>query len=273
MATDDDSGIELDWKGRAPREQGAPPPTPQQQGLAQAGRGLPGEAQYMSEDLRLQLGELLTGPGLKIRQFREALQMLVGWDQANQYEVASIEGRPVFYAAEQRGALSALLRNFNPFHKRHVECLTLAGTVAMTIDFPFTFFFRRGEVRAWDGRIMGRIQQRFSLLRISVDIQTPGGATVLTIQGPVLKIFSFRDWVFTVRQGERVVARIKKHWSGWFAETFSNADNFSVEFEDGFTDARLRQLMVAAALTLDLVNFEQKSDRGSAFNLLDAFFK
>ncbi len=268
MANDDDSGLELDWKGRAAREPGAPPPTAAQQGLAQAGKGLPGEVQYMSDDLKLELNELLTGPGLKVRQFREALQMLVGWDQANQYEVTSIEGRPVFYAAEKRGTLAALLRNFNPFHQRYVECLTPAGTVAMTIDFPFTLFFRRGEVRAWDGRLMGRIQQRFSLLRIAVDILTPGGVTQLTIQGPVLKIFSFSDWIFTVRQGERVVARIKKHWAGWFAETFSNADNFSIEFEDGFTDARQRQLMVAAALTLDLVNFEQKSDKGSLLNLL-----
>jgi hypothetical protein len=267
MGTDDDPGLELDWKGRAPRGKGAPEPTAKQQGLAQAGKGFPGDPQHMSDELRQQLHELLVGPGLRVAQFRETLQILAGWDQANQYEVSSLEGRPVFYAAEKRGVLSALLRNFNPFHQRHVECLTLGGTVAMTVDFPFTLFFRRGDVRAWDGRVMGKLQQRFSLLRVAVDVQTPGGVTKLTIRGPTLKILSFSDWVFTVRQGEQVVARIKKHWAGWFAETFSNADNFSIEFESG-CDGRMRQLLVAAALTLDLVGFEQKGNRGSLLNKL-----
>jgi len=270
MATDEDPELELDWKGRAPRGEDAPPPTAQSMGLAQAGKGLAGDPQFMSEELRLQLTELLTGPRLRVRQFREALQIIAGWDQANQYEVCSAEGRPIFYAQEQRGLLTALLRNFNPFHQRHLECITLGGNVAMTVDFPLTLLLRRGDVRAWDGRAMGKIQERFSLLRTWIDIQTPAGVTQLTIVGPILKLFSFRDWVFEVKQGEKVVGRLKKHWAGFFAETFSNADEFSIEFEDGFTDGRQRQLLVAVALTLDLVQFEQKSSRGkgSLFKLL-----
>lgn len=262
--------LELDWKGRAPRNErdAAAAPAPQV-GLAQPGKGLPGEPQHMSDELRLQLAGVLNDPELKVRQFRETLQMLIGWDQASQFEVSGADHRPIFYAVEQRGFLSALLRNFNPFHQRHIECMTLGGTRALTIDFPFTLILRRGEVKAWDGRVMGRVQQRFSLLRTWLDIETPGGAVQLSIVGPILKFFSFSDWVFEVRRGETVVAKIKKHWGGFFAETFGTSDNFTIAFDDGFTDGRLRQLLVAAALTLDLARFEQQQKGGSLWNLLD----
>lgn len=262
--------LELDWKGRAQRGLGADPAAPPAStlGLAQPGKGLPGEPQHMSDELRLQLAGVLNDSTLRVRQFREPLQMLVGWDQASQFEVSGADQRPIFYAVEKRGFLSALLRNFNPFHQRQIECMTLAGTQALTVAFPFTVFLRRGEVRAWDGRLMGRIQQRFSLLRTWLDIETPGGATQLSIVGPILKFFSFSDWVFEVRRGETVVAHIKKHWGGFFAETFGTSDNFSIELTDGFTDGRQRQLLVAAALTLDLAQFEQKNKGGSLFRLL-----
>ncbi|MBL9037011.1 MAG: scramblase [Archangium sp.] len=269
--------VELDWGARAPRgadgppevEEAAAPVASMPSDIRRRGAG-PGDPADMSPPLRLQLDALFTGSRLQVRQFREPLEMLVGWSQANRYEVSDEGGRPVFWAGEaETGALAALSRNFNPFHRNTTECLTPDGTLAMKVTFPFTFIFRRGDVTAWDGRPLGSTQQRFNLLRLRVDVVGTTGATLLEIAGPALKFFSFSDWVFEVRQRGQVVARIRKHWAGWFQETFSRADNFSIEFEPGFTDPRLRQLAVAAALTIDLMGFEQKdSHRLSASNLL-----
>lgn len=264
-----DPKLELDWGGDAPRgaESAAPAPAaPEVESLV--GKGPPGDPRFMSAELRAELRAVLEGGWLSVRQSFETLQMLVGWDQPSQYEVRGSDTRVVLYAAEERGFLQGLFRNFNPFHRRHVECLTLAGTRALTIDFPFRFMLRRGEVMAWDGRSMGLIQERFHLLRTIVEVQSPSGATQLVIRGPWLKVFSFTDWVFEVSQGERVVGRIKKHFSGWAREAMSTSDDFSIEFDDGLADGRLRQMLLAAALTLDLVRFEQRGNQGTFTRLL-----
>ena len=242
-------------------------PDPPRRGLA------PGDPQQMPDQLRLHLGPLFIDPQLTVRQHREPLEMLLGWQQANRYEVSSAEGRTLFWAAEQSGGvLRSLSRNFNPFYRNTTDCLTPDGTVALRITFPFTWFFRRGEVTAWDGRPLGFTQQRFSLLRTWVDVLGVNDNLLLEISGPMLKFFSFAPWVFEVKQHGRLVARIRKHWSGWFQEMFSKADNFTIDFEPGFTDTRLRQLLVAAALTIDLVSFEQKNRNSSGANLIGNLF-
>jgi len=113
----------------------------------------------------------------------------------------------------------------------------------MKVTFPWALIFRRAEVEAWDGKPMGRVFQRFDWFRSSFSITTPGGALIADIVGPWFRIFSWRDWVYEVRQNGRVIARIKKVWGGFFREAFSNADNFTIEFEPGLKDGRLRQLL------------------------------
>lgn len=234
----------------------------------------PGAPSDMSETLRLQLGPLFSDDQIKVRQFREQLEMIIGWQQANRYEVASQDGRPIFWAGEQGGGtLGALSRNFNPFHRNTTDCMTADGTLAMQITFPFAWFFRHGKVTGWDGRDLGSTQQRFSLLRTRVDVLGTNDNVLLEIFGPMLKVFSFRPWVFEVKQRGEIVARIRKHWSGWFQELFSRADNFTIDFEPSFTDPRLRQLLVAAALTIDMVNFEQKDRGSSPINLIGRLFE
>jgi hypothetical protein len=216
----------------------------------------------MSPTLQVQLSGLLDGPGVRVRQQVETLQVLAGWDQANKYEVSTLEGRPLFWALEEpRGLLGSLSRNLNPFYKNVTECVTADGTVALKVEFPWSFLLKRGEVLAWDGRRLGTLQQRFSLWRTCFDVLGPVGNVLLEIRGPMFRFFFWRDWVFEVFEHGRPVARIVRQWPGWFKETFTNADNFSVEFNPGFRDGRLRQLLVAATLALDLTRFEHRGNR------------
>lgn len=261
--------LELDWGNRArPGSDPVPGPSPQPMEPPRRSRA-PGSPEDMSTQMRLQLEPLLTGRQIKVRQFREPLEMLIGWQQANRYEVSSDEGRPVFWAAEQaQGVLGSLSRNFNPFYRNTTDCLMPDGTLAMQIIFPFSWFLRWSKVTAFDGRPLGSTHQRFSLLRSRIDVCGTTGNLLLEISGPFLKFFSFMPWVFEVRQHGKLVAAIRKHWSGWFQELFTKADNFTIDFEPGLTDPRLRQLLVAAALTIDLVNFEKKDRHLSGSDLI-----
>ena len=57
------------------------------------------------------------------------------------------------------------------------------------------------------------------------------------------------------------VATIRKRWSNLTQELFTDADNFGVEFEPSLTDGRLRQLVLAATLAIDLLHFERKTEK------------
>ena len=84
-----------------------------------AGKGLPGDPRHMSRELRLQLTGLLEAPGLRMRQLRELVEILVPWEARNQYEVCDETGRPTVYVGETGdGWGSALSATSGPSTRR-----------------------------------------------------------------------------------------------------------------------------------------------------------
>jgi hypothetical protein len=261
-----DGELELDWKGRTPPEQRAPETSLAE---AQAGRGAPGDPRYLSLEARTALAPLLEGSGILVRQQKEWAEILVGWETRNRYDAISLEdARFMFHIGETGGGwANALLRNFWPFRRVELECMTQGGTRVLSMEQPWTFFFTYVEVKAWDGRLMGTIQQRFGLLHRTFDLCSPGGAVLATLEGPL-----WRPWTFYVKQHGEVVATIRKQWSGFGKELFTDADHFGVEFQPALTDPRLRQMVLAATLMVDLCYFEdRKSSGGAVGNIFDVF--
>lgn len=238
-------------------------------------RGLPpGHPDALPDALRFRTERFFTDSTLRVRQSTELLQALVGWDQANTFDVRGEDGALLFCAQEQgRGVLGALSRNLNPFYKNTTDCMTSEGSLFLRCVFPFTLFFRRCEVQAWDGKPLGVVQSRFHLLKFRADLLNPNGAVLLEVHGPMFKFLSFTDWVFEVRRGAQVVARIRKHWSGFFREAFTESDRLSITFEPGMSDPRLRLLVFAAALMVDATAFDKKDRHFEGGDLLQNLFK
>jgi hypothetical protein len=259
------SGLELDWKGRTAPEERA-----QVAALAEAGagRGAPGDPRHMGIELRTVLAGLLEGSAVTVRQQREWAEILVGWETRNRYEASDLDGRFMLYIGETGGGWGqALLRNFWPFRQVELECMTQGGTMALRVTRPWTFFFTHVEVYAWDGRQLGYIQQRFNLLHRAFDLCTPAGGLMATLEGPLWK-----PWTFYIKQHGKEVATIRKQWSGLGTEMFSDSDNFGVEFKPDLTDGRLRQMVLAATLMVDLCYFENRQSKSSTVgSLLDIF--
>lgn len=228
----------------------------------------------MPDGLRFRVGRFFTDSTLYLSQRVELAEALVGWDQANAYEVRGDGHELLFSAMEQGGGvLGGLSRNFNPFYRNTTDAVTVDGSRFLRCHFPFTFFFRRCEVSAWNEAPVGAVQNRFHLLKLRADLVSPSGAMLLEVHGPMLKFFSFTDWVFEVRRGPTVVARIKKHWGGFFREAFTTSDRLSITFEPGFVDPRLRLLVFAAALTVDSTAFEKKDRHAEGTNLIGHLFR
>jgi uncharacterized protein YxjI len=253
-----DDELELDWGARArPGQPASDAASTPALGLVQEGapgKGMPGDPKHMSEELRLSLSGLLEGPGIRVRQMRAWAEILVGWETRNRYEACDVTGRPVVYVGETGEGLGhSLLRNFWFFHRMRLECMTLGGTLALTVERPWTFFFARAEVTAWDGRPLGTIEQRLTFLGRRLAILSHTGVELATVEGPLLK-----PWTFQVKQRGVEVAVIRKKWGGLAREFFSQEDDFGVEFLPGCTDPRLRQLILGATLLVDVTWFEKR---------------
>ena len=265
--------LELDWGSREQRapapagEVALATPAPLHEVPSGAGKGPPGDPRYMSMELRLQLAGMFESSELRMRQMRELAEVLIGWETKNRYEVCDSTGRVAVYVGETGdGWGSALKRNFWPFYKARLECVTLGGTVALAVERPWSFILSRAEVEAWDGRPLATIQQRFTFLGRRFDVLTPGGAVIATVEGPL-----FRPWTFRILQRGVEVAVVRKRWSGLLQEALTDADTFTLEFKPECTDARLRQTILAVALLMDMTYFDNRSSKSSFGAGLDIF--
>ncbi len=242
--------IELDWGGRAPREVSGgqvpvaytvpvrPPPRPD--------GGDP----------------LMAVEALKVRQVREWVEVLAGWETQNRYEVSDPEGRPLFFVGEMGSTFwDAVLRNFWAFRTVHLEFRALDATVALVVRKPWTFFFARAEVTDGHGRPLGVVRQRFKLFGRRLEILSPSGGVLAEIDGPLL-----HPWTFHVRRRETEIATISKRWGGVLRELFTDADSFGVHFLK-VDDPTLRRLVLAATMLIDLAYFENRK-RGGGIALL-----
>jgi uncharacterized protein YxjI len=197
---------------------------------------------------------LAAATSLEIVQ-RKELAELFGFESRNKY-VIQAGGTPVGYAAEQgKGALATLARWFLGHHRTfEIHFFDRERVPFLRAIHPFRFFFRRLDVAAFDGRVIGCIQQRFAFLSKRFDVRTANGEVVLSVSSAF-----FRPWTFVFERAGREMARIEKKWAGSLTEIFTDADRFRVVFAVPELSADQRLLVLAAAIYVDLQYFEKKA--------------
>jgi uncharacterized protein YxjI len=201
----------------------------------------------------------LAGRTEVVLQQRRELAELAGFETRNKFEIVAADGTPLGFAAEQGKGFGAMIGRQLLGHWRSFEIHVFDAQrqpVAVAVH-PFRFWFKRIEVKTPDGRLVGALQQRFAMLHKRFDVQDALGATRLRVKSPLWK-----PWTFPFERDGRDVAFVRKKWSGLMKETFTDADNFLVEFVDPSLTEDDRLLVLAAGLFIDLQYFEQKSGDG-----------
>ena len=194
-------------------------------------------------------------PLLVVRQYREPWEWIAGFEMRNRYLVSDERGGPIAWAAEhQQGVLAFLLRQLlGHWRKFEIQFFDEAHRPVLRAVHPFRWFFKRLEIHGSDGRRLGAIQQRFSLLKKSFDVEDSRGVVLMRVRSGL-----FRPWRFDFERNGRAVARVQKRWTGLLTEAFTDTDNFGVSFEQSL-GAQERLLVLAAALFVDLRYFERKA--------------
>jgi hypothetical protein len=208
-------------------------------------------------DLSIFAEKLKTVSSVKIVQRRELAEFF-GFETRNKYEIRLPDDQPIGFAAEQnKGFLGFLARQMlGHWRSFEIHIYDVNRQLQVTARHPFRIWFQRLEIFHEPGdRLIGALQQRFSILYKKFDIENEQGQVVMSVASPLWRI-----WTFEFKWMERVRATIRKKWSGFFREALLDADRFEIEFNDPSLKSDERSLLVAAAIFVDLQYFERKAD-------------
>ena len=197
---------------------------------------------------------LAQAQSLVVHQKKEMLEVFTDFETQNRYEVLGPDGQTALFAAETgQGAMAFLTRSFlknkRPFT---MQLLHPQGGIAFTLRRPWTWFFSEIHVHDASGQMVGMIDQRFAFFARKFVVLGPSREELAELHGPF-----FRPWTFRIVQGGQEVGKIRKQWSGFLQEAFTDADTFGLELGPAM-DPRVRTLALAATFLIDFLYFEDR---------------
>jgi uncharacterized protein YxjI len=196
----------------------------------------------------------------KLFRIRQRMEMaeFFGFETRNKYEIASEDGAVIGFCAEQgKGFLGLFLRGMLGHWRRFdVHVFDAQRQAVLRCHHPFRFIFQRFEVHSADGRFLGALQQRFSILKKRFDVEDASGSVVLKMSSPFWKI-----WTFPFFRGGVEVARVSKRWGGLMKEALTDSDQFEVQFLQATLPTSLRPVILCSAIFVDLQYFEKRANR------------
>ncbi len=188
---------------------------------------------------------------LVVSQKKEWGEIVTGFETKNRYTVSDGSGNKLYVAAEERGSMLArlFLKALRPFT---IAVLNDDGQTVLRVTRPFRFSFHRAEIVDRQGRSLGVIERRFSIMRRIYAVSDTSGHEVFQLFGPIL-----HPWTFEIRNWGVEYGKITKKWSGLLKEGFTDADNFGVTFAPEW-GVEVKALVLGAVFLIDFVHFEKK---------------
>ena len=180
----------------------------------------------------------------------------LGFETRNKYQISDSQGQSIAFAAEQgKGFLGLILRQFLGHWRRlDVHFFDASRNKILIAHHPFRWYFQRFEVFTPEGKFLGALQQRFSILTKRFDAENSRGQVIAEVASPIWKI-----WTFIFKSHNHEIAAIRKKWSGLLSEAMTDRDNFLVEFTDPKLSQDERLIIMAASVFVDLQYFEKKA--------------
>lgn len=195
--------------------------------------------------------------GLSVRQQKEWGEIITKFECLNRYTVLDRQGRHLFNADEQEETSPAgfiarlLLKALRPFT---IHISESGGMPAMLLKRPFRFYFHQLDIYDSNDTLIGRVLRHFHLLNRVYTVVDPASQKVcFVLYGPLI-----HPWTFRIYQGDKQVGSIKKRWSGFLKEAYTDADHFTAEFSKDM-DLKSKKLLLAAIFLIDFVHFENTS--------------
>src|SRR3989338_4369425 len=122
------------------------------------------------------------------------------------------------------------------------------GQEFITLDRPYCFWFH--EVNVFEtatNTLMGKIELRCSLFSREMNVFDASGTKMFDIISPCCEC-----WTFHIEKDGQRVGEIRKKWSGFLKEAFTDADNFGIELPAAATPQQ-KAVLLGALFLIDFL--------------------
>ncbi|MFQ5704951.1 MAG: phospholipid scramblase-related protein [Gemmatimonadales bacterium] len=171
---------------------------------------------------------------------------------ANNYDIHDpATGNVIMHCREPRlGIFTKILRfteykRYTPFD---IRITTPEGTPLVQVTRGVTLLRSRVNVIDETGTRIGGFKQKLFSIGGRFEVLDDSDEPLCTLQG------KWTGWDFRFVRDEHEFAHVTKKWAGLGKELFTSADNYVLEISDTVpADSRLRQLILAAVMCIDMV--------------------
>lgn len=173
----------------------------------------------------------------------------------NEYKVFNDRAEHIGAIKQKLSGSDKLLRLlFNksmlPFH---LEIQNAQAQVEATVSRGWTFFMSKIVIADGQGQPLGRVEQKFTLLKPSFKIFDNNNIQIGGISG------DWRAWNFSITDvNGQEIGTITKKWAGLAKEFFTTADKYNVQLTSFNLTREQKIAMLASAITIDMVLKESK---------------
>lgn len=174
----------------------------------------------------------------------------------NEYKVFNDAGEHIGAVKQKLSGSDKVLRlmlskAMLPFH---LQIQNADGTVEASINRGWTLFVSKITISGPQGQPLGRVEQKFALLKPKFKIFDNNNMLVAEIAG------DWKAWNFLISnpQGQQI-GQISKKWAGIAKEMFTTADKYNVILNDSSMLPEQKIAVLASAITIDMVLKESKS--------------
>ncbi|MFC1769878.1 phospholipid scramblase-related protein [Nitrospirota bacterium] len=187
----------------------------------------------------------------------EAIKESFDIEQENTYQVVDDKGQEMYFATEHEEHgffFKSFLNSARPFT---ITVQPKSSKHGIRVKRPFRFYFHEASVELLDGRPLGTIKKRFTILNRKYSILDPKGQEKFLLSGPLWK-----PWTFNIEQKGEKIGVLTKDWSGLIKETLTEADNFSLKFPRQLNPV-FKLLLLGSVFLIDFVHFEKSPNQKS----------
>ncbi|KAJ1088411.1 hypothetical protein NDU88_001568 [Pleurodeles waltl] len=201
-----------------------------------------------------------------VHQQVELLEVLIGFETNNKYEIKNALGQRVYFAAEENDCCTRMF--CGPARSFVITVIDNMGHEVMRLQRPYrcsSCFFpcclQELEVQAPPGTTVGYVIQNWHPCLPKFTVQNEKKEGVLKIIGPCIPCSCCGDVNFEVKSLDESqdVGRISKQWTGFIKEAFTDADNFGIQFPMDL-DVKIKAVLLGACFLMDFMFFEHKQD-------------
>lgn len=134
-----------------------------------------------------------------------------------------------------------------------LEIRNANGGLEASISRGWTFWMSRILIKDAHGQHIGSIKQKFKILKPTFKILDRGDMVIGRISG------DWKAWNFVIADAqERQIGAISKKWAGAVKEIFTTADKYNVTINPDYSDKNNKIVILAGAITIDMVLKESK---------------